>query len=268
MSKGLLHADKTFLLRKHIFAVRNELGAGWSEFVYHEALARSLDAAGIPVQSQPRCMLVHRGVDIHLFVPDLVVWTAIVVELKMLPYQAGFASEHIAQLIHYLKFLGLGLGQLVDFAPSRVRIQRLIWEQPNLDIREDLRYIDDVITQSDRARIHSVRTAVFAIGEEFGLGYSDVIYRRLLEVELAAQGLACQANVVVPARWRQDVLANHQTNCLLVEDDCLLLINALGGSPNEYDFSRMKTYLHGLMLRFGLIVNFGYRQLQIFGVRA
>lgn len=62
MCTGLLHADKTFVLRKHIFAVRNELGAGWSEFVYHEALARSLDVAGIPVQSQPHRQLQIFGV--------------------------------------------------------------------------------------------------------------------------------------------------------------------------------------------------------------
>ncbi len=173
MTTRLLHEEKTYLLRGHIFAVRNELGAGWSEFIYQEALVNLLDTAGIPAQLQPRCMLRHRGVDIHLFVPDLVVWDAIVLELKVLPYQAGFASEHVAQLIHYLKFLGLNLGQLVDFAPAKVKMKRLLWQEPVMTVREDLSYIEALLTRRDRARIDSICSASHVIGEEFGLGYSE-----------------------------------------------------------------------------------------------
>ena len=36
--------------------------------------------------------------------------------------------------------------------------------------------------------------------------------------------------------------------------------------PTGYDFARTKTYLSSLGLKFGLIVNFGKRQLQIYGV--
>lgn len=268
MSGHLLHEEKTYVLRGHIFAVRNELGAGWSEFIYQEALVHLLETAGIPVLVQPRCMLSHRDVDIHLFVPDLVVWNAIVLELKVLPYQTGFPGEHIAQLIHYLKFLGLDLGQLVDFAPAKVRMQRLVWQEPMLTFRENLQRIEVLLTRGDRTRIDSIRTASHAIGREFGLGYSDLIYQRLLEVELGAQGLKCRFSVVIPALWRQNVLANHQTTCLLVDDDCLLLVTALGDVPAVYDFARMNTYLRAMGLRFGLIVNFGYRQLQLFGVSA
>ncbi len=268
MTTRLLHEEKTYLLRGHIFAVRNELGAGWSEFIYQEALVNLLDTAGIPAQLQPRCMLRHRGVDIHLFVPDLVVWDAIVLELKVLPYQAGFASEHVAQLIHYLKFLGLNLGQLVDFAPAKVKMKRLLWQEPVMTVREDLSYIESLLTHGDRARIDSICSASHVIGEEFGLGYSDLIYKRLMEVELAAQGLTCRSGVVIPAHWRQEVLASHQTTCLLVDDDCLLLVTSLSGTPADYDFERMKTYLRSMCLRFGLLVNFGYRQLQLFGVSA
>ena len=120
------HQAQTFELRRHIFRVRNELKAGWSEHIYHHALERSLQAASIPVLSKPRRTLTHRGVEIHIFEPDLIVWDSIILELKVLPYQSAFAGEHYAQLIHYLKSFKVDLGLLVNFAPSKVSIKRII----------------------------------------------------------------------------------------------------------------------------------------------
>lgn len=95
------HQAQTFELRKHIFAVRNELKAGWSEHIYHHALEQALRSANIPVLSKPRRALTHRGIEIHVFGPDLIAWDEIILELKLLPYQSQFAREHYAQIIHY-----------------------------------------------------------------------------------------------------------------------------------------------------------------------
>ena len=80
----LLYEEETYRLRKMIFQVRNELGAGWNEHIYHQALKRSLEAADIPVVSKPRGRLRYRGEEIHVFEPDLVVWNKIILELKVL----------------------------------------------------------------------------------------------------------------------------------------------------------------------------------------
>ena len=79
-------------------------------------------------------------------------------------------------------------------------------------------------------------------------------------------GHSCQAEVKIPARWDGRVLAQHSSDHLLVEDNYLLNIRALLDQPTRYDFARTKTYLNSLSLRFGLIVNFGKKQLQIYGV--
>jgi len=64
------------------------------------------------------------------------------------------------------------------------------------------------------------------------------------------------------------VLAYHKTQLLLVADNYLIHIRSLLDYPTQYDFSRMKTYLNSLELQFGLVVNFGKKQLQICGVKS
>ena len=132
----LRHSEKTSELRGLIYNVRNELKGGWSEEVYHQALVHALQDSGIPVDSKPRRPFLHRGVEVHLFEPDLIVWDTIILELKALPYQKEFAGEHYGQLIHYLKFWQKDLGLLVNFGPPRVNIKRVLWDEPELDVYE------------------------------------------------------------------------------------------------------------------------------------
>ncbi len=119
---SLLHEEQTYQLRGLIFEVRNELQAGWSEHIYHHALKRLLRNQSIQFESKPRRALVHRNSEVHTFEPDLIVWDSIILELKVLPHQNNFASEHYAQLIHYLKFYQTDLGLLVNFGHKQLHI--------------------------------------------------------------------------------------------------------------------------------------------------
>ena len=86
MSK-LKHAEKTFLLRGLLFQVRNELKLGWPEEAYHQALVFLLKQKEIPFLSKPRCDMLHRGVVVHTFEADVIVWDLIVLELKALAFE-------------------------------------------------------------------------------------------------------------------------------------------------------------------------------------
>lgn len=55
---------------------------------------------------------------------------------------------------------------------------------------------------------------------------------------------------------------------LLVGGKYLIHVRSLLKYPTEYDFTRTQTYLTNLALQFGLVVNFGSKELQIFGVRS
>ncbi len=261
----LRHEEQTYKLRGLIFDVHKRLKAGWPEEIYHQGLVRLMEDRGIPVCSKPHKAIVHRGVEVHLFECDLIAWDLIILELKVLPFTT-FAPAHYAQLIHYLKCWGNDLGLLVNFGPTRAQLRRVIWDEPELRISEDYKAIESTLSSAERSCLNQIRASICAIGQQHGLGYPETVYRKLVAIEIEHNGLSCQAEVEVPARWGNLVLGRHSSDHLLVENSYLLNIRSLLDHPTRYDFARTKTYLNNLGLKFGFVVNFGKRQLQIFGV--
>jgi len=263
----LRHEKLTYELRGLIFDVRKKLKTGWSEEVYHQGLVQSLLGRNIPFRSKPRKAIVHRGIKTQVFECDLIVWDSIILELKVLPF-TSFAAGHYAQLIHYLKCWDKDLGLLVNFGPTHAQVERLVWDEPELDIHEDYNSIKSDMTNADRSYLRRVRQSILTIGKQYGIGYPETMYRELATIEMNHNGLKCQAGVEIPARLDSQVLAQHSSDHILVEGKYLLNIRSLMEWPAKYDFARTKTYLNSLGLKFGLVVNFGKKQLQIFGVNS
>ena len=95
------------------FEVYNELGSGFTEDVYQEALERELTFRGVAYHAQPELTVSYKGQSLHRkFKPDLLVSSYIVVELKA---ASALTSDHEAQLLNYLKATGKPVGYLVNF---------------------------------------------------------------------------------------------------------------------------------------------------------
>lgn len=264
----LRYEEETALLRGIIFKVRNELGGGWSEEIYHQAFVHMLHENGVPVVSKPRRWLLHRGAEVHLFEPDLIVWDKIVLELKALPYQKKFTGEQFAQIIHYLKFWQMDLGLLVNFGPSKVHIQRVIWGEPDMELDEEYDKIRPFLTQQDKTILREICHHIRSIAHQYGLGFPEAMYRKLIAIELNHNRLSCISDVHVTPLWNGRTLPGHTTNHLLVADNYLLRIRSMLEFPTVHDFTSTQTYLHNLGLQLALVVNFGQKQLQIYGVKA
>jgi len=263
----LRHAEYTYQLRRYIYKVRNELKAGWSENIYHQALARTLQEHGVPVLSKQRRPLLHHGVEVHCFEPDLIAWDTIVLELKALAYQAQFAGEHYAQMIHYLKFLDKDLGLLVNFAPSPVQIKRVVWNEPKLVITEDYDEFKTGLASNDREYLLQIRHCLLAIAQQYGLGYPETMYRKLAAIELVQNNISCVSEIEVPALWNGSLLAYHKTQHLLIGNNYLLHVRSLLEQVTNYDFTQTRTLLAAFGLKYGVIINFGYQQVQIHGIK-
>jgi GxxExxY protein len=109
----LLSKDEVFTLLVLAIEVHRELGPGFLEAVYQEALEIELRARGIPFESQKRLQLSYKGEHLQKeYVADLLVYDKIIVELKALDRLAG-AEE--SQIINYLKATGLRVGVLMNF---------------------------------------------------------------------------------------------------------------------------------------------------------
>jgi GxxExxY protein len=124
-----IHADAAYLDRLSgiiigcAFRVMNKLGTGFSEKVYENALAHEMRKAGLTVSQQHRIAVSYDEIIVGEYVADLLVDGLIVVELKV---ARSLTDEHVAQCINYLAATGLHLCLLLNFAKSRVQIQRVV----------------------------------------------------------------------------------------------------------------------------------------------
>ena len=100
-------------------AVHRALGPGFIEPIYRKALCIECAARGLPFEAERSVRVVYRGVDIPGQRIDLIVMGQVVVELKCV---TQFHRVHVAQVISYLKTLGLRGGLLINFQVPVLRL--------------------------------------------------------------------------------------------------------------------------------------------------
>lgn len=105
------------------FRVSNELGVGFLERVYENALAIELRDTGLSVSQQLPVKVSYRGVVVGDYVIDLLVEGRLVIELK---HAKSLSDDHLAQSLNYLKATGYELALLINFGTPRVQVKRVI----------------------------------------------------------------------------------------------------------------------------------------------
>jgi len=103
------------------FAVHSELGPGFLESVYKNALIHELSKKGLLVEPELAISVRYDGIVVGSFYADLAVERCLIVELKAIE---RLALIHEIQLVNYLKATGIGTGLLVNFGSPRVQIKR------------------------------------------------------------------------------------------------------------------------------------------------
>jgi GxxExxY protein len=102
------------------FEVYNEMGNGYGEDIYQEALEIELTDRRISFHSQVELAVHYKKRPLRRkFRPDLMVADDMVIELKAV---SAITSEHEAQLLNYLKATGKPVGYLVNFG-SREKLE-------------------------------------------------------------------------------------------------------------------------------------------------
>ena len=121
---GLKHQELTGQIIRVFLNVYNELGAGFLESVYVEALAVAFGEAGLSFEREMPLAVSFRGKVIGLFRADLVIGGKVLVETKASPY---LHQTHSAQVLNYLRATVLEVGLLLNFGP-RPSIKRFIFD--------------------------------------------------------------------------------------------------------------------------------------------
>lgn len=117
------HQELTRTIIQIFYEVYNELGHGFLESAYQEAMLIALRQKDVTVEAQRPLPVWFRGGKIGDFRPDLIVDDAVVAELK-----AARALEpvHEAQLLNYLRASELEFGLLLNFGPVP-KIKRMVF---------------------------------------------------------------------------------------------------------------------------------------------
>jgi GxxExxY protein len=124
--------DTVLLLKEEVYEivgaameVYNELGCGFLEAVYQEALEIELKARNVPCAPLQKLVIRYKGHPlIKKYIADFVCYGQIIVEIKALDRLSG---KEQAQVLNYLKATGLRVGVLLNFgSPGKLEWKRFV----------------------------------------------------------------------------------------------------------------------------------------------
>lgn len=105
--------------------VHRELGFGFSEIVYKDALEIEAYLNEFPVQREKQYDVVYKRMKLkHKYFADFVMFDNIIVEIKSC--REGIANEHISQTLNYMKASGCRVGLIINFGKKSLEHKRLV----------------------------------------------------------------------------------------------------------------------------------------------
>jgi len=120
----IIFKDESFNIVGACMAVHRELGCGFLEAVYQEALEEEFKLRNIPYIREPLLTITYKGKLLNKkYQADFICYENIIVELKAL---SELNSVHQSQLINYLKASKMKLGVLVNFGQKSLISKRVL----------------------------------------------------------------------------------------------------------------------------------------------
>ena len=115
--------DEVFEIVGCAMDVQNSIGHGFHEKPYENALAVELAARGIEFEKQKSFSILHRDREVGTFVPDLVVFGKVIVDLKSIK---RITEVERGQMLNYLRVTDLKVGLIINFSNPKLEWERLV----------------------------------------------------------------------------------------------------------------------------------------------
>ena len=122
--RKIIFQDESYNIIRACISVHKELGCGFLEAVYQEALAIEFRNCGIPFHREATMDIYFQNVKLKKsYIADFICYDKIILELKAI---STITTEHEAQVLNYLKASGLKLGMLINFGQISLKYKRLV----------------------------------------------------------------------------------------------------------------------------------------------
>jgi len=118
------HSELTGQILGAFFQVHKELGYGFSEKVYENALTIILNEIGLKVDQQVHLHVYYHGRIVGEYIADMIVNDIVMLELKA---AEKIIDDHAAQLLNYLKATDIEVGLVLNFG-STAEFRRKIYD--------------------------------------------------------------------------------------------------------------------------------------------
>ena len=120
-----MRGERTYKIIGAAMEAHKELGCGFLESVYQEALGREFSLQRIANKAQPIIDILYKGVLLEKkYQPDSICYDEVIVEIKAISSLTGVEE---AQLINYLKATGLKVGLLLNFGAKSLEHKRFVY---------------------------------------------------------------------------------------------------------------------------------------------
>ncbi len=123
MIEKIIYKDLSYKVVGLAMQVHTELGFGFLEKVYENALMILLNENGIKAEQQVPIKVYFHGQIVGEYVADILIEDCIILELKA---QEKIIDAHKAQTLNYLKATKLKLALLLNFGKHKLECERLI----------------------------------------------------------------------------------------------------------------------------------------------
>jgi GxxExxY protein len=124
-TKGDKGDPQTYAIIGAAMEVHRQLGHGFLESVYQEAMALELVEKGIPFEREVQLTIYYKGKPLKCtFKADFVCYGDIILETKAL---SDITGSHRAQTINYLAATRMHRGLIINFGLPSLRYERFVW---------------------------------------------------------------------------------------------------------------------------------------------
>ena len=121
---SLLYEEETYNIIGAAMTVHQELGYGFLEAVYQEALEKEFSQRNIPYKREMPIRIYYKNEPLKkCYIADFICYDKIIVELKA---SSAITPEYQGQVINYLSATGLKLGLILNFGAKSLEHTRII----------------------------------------------------------------------------------------------------------------------------------------------